>query len=285
MMRRLTGRVLLVGCVSLAILGGGAASAGELVLANGSRLEAQLPAGLLLVATEAGLVDVAPEAVVLLTPSEILLVDGRVVRGTLVGGHLRARTSLGELAVRVEELESYRSGAPAARVGAGALGAPGRVPGGRSGDPGPAPVSTGVVAPWPVDVPAGAELSRYRVSEGEGVGAGLALSQPPQPPAPAALPEGEARRSGTVLADPGVGSRAGRRLEVIAEATLYRDAFAAASRVGRVVRGQLVVVVDFIDRRLRILDTLIFDGGYWLKVRASDGTEGWLPAATVRELR
>jgi hypothetical protein len=29
----------------------------------------------------------------------------------------------------------------------------------------------------------------------------------------------------------------------------------------------------------------VFDGGYWVKVRASDGTEGWIPADNVREVR
>jgi hypothetical protein len=43
--------------------------------------------------------------------------------------------------------------------------------------------------------------------------------------------------------------------------------------------------VDSIDRRLRILNLLVFDGGYWVKVRASDGTEGWIPADNVREVR
>ena len=39
---------------------------------------------------------------------------------------------------------------------------------------------------------------------------------------------------------------------------------------------------DFIDRRLRIMNTLVFNGGYWIKVRATDGTEGWLPGTAVR---
>ena len=44
-------------------------------------------------------------------------------------------------------------------------------------------------------------------------------------------------------------------------------------------------LVDSIDRRLRILNLLVFDGGHWVKIRLSDGTEGWVPADTVREVR
>jgi SH3-like domain-containing protein len=29
----------------------------------------------------------------------------------------------------------------------------------------------------------------------------------------------------------------------------------------------------------------VFDGGHWVKVRAADGTEGWVPAVTVRAVR
>lgn len=83
----------------------------------------------------------------------------------------------------------------------------------------------------------------------------------------------------------GTGREGGRWLEVIADSALLRDAFAAAGRVGRVVRGQQVILVDYIDRRLRILNTLVLDGGYWIKVRGPDGREGWIPADTVREAR
>jgi hypothetical protein len=43
--------------------------------------------------------------------------------------------------------------------------------------------------------------------------------------------------------------------------------------------------VDSIDRRLMILNLLVFDGGHWVKIRASDGTVGWVPADAVREVR
>ena len=73
--------------------------------------------------------------------------------------------------------------------------------------------------------------------------------------------------------------------EVVGESELYRDALFSSSRVGRVVAGQQVRYVDSIDRRLRILNVLVFDGGHWVKVRLPDGTEGWVPAETVREVR
>lgn len=80
--------------------------------------------------------------------------------------------------------------------------------------------------------------------------------------------------------------RDGVQLEVIADdAPLRRDAIAAADPVGRVSRGQRVTYVDTIDRRLRMFSVLLFDGGHWVRVRAADGSEGWLPAGTVREIR
>jgi hypothetical protein len=76
-----------------------------------------------------------------------------------------------------------------------------------------------------------------------------------------------------------------RMLEIVGASALYRDALSGSSQVGRVAVGQHVRYVDSIDRRLRILNLLVFDGGYWVKVRASDGTEGWIPADNVREVR
>jgi hypothetical protein len=78
---------------------------------------------------------------------------------------------------------------------------------------------------------------------------------------------------------------ANRVYEVVGESALYRDALFSSSRVGRVAAGQQVRYVDSIDRRLRILNLLVFDGGHWVKIRLSDGTEGWVPADTVREVR
>jgi hypothetical protein len=76
-----------------------------------------------------------------------------------------------------------------------------------------------------------------------------------------------------------------RMLEIVGASALYRDALSSSSQVGHVAVGQQVRYVDSIDRRLRILNLLVFDGGYWIKVRAADGTEGWVPADHVREVR
>ena len=76
-----------------------------------------------------------------------------------------------------------------------------------------------------------------------------------------------------------------RVLEVLGSSVVYRDALTSSSHVGQVAAGQQVRYVDSIDRRLRILNLLVFDGGYWIKVRLTDGTEGWVPADTVREVR
>jgi hypothetical protein len=73
--------------------------------------------------------------------------------------------------------------------------------------------------------------------------------------------------------------------EVVGESMVYRDALYSSSRVGRVVSGQQVRYVDSIDRRLRILNVLVFDGGHWVRIRMPDGTEGWVPADSVREVR
>jgi len=76
-----------------------------------------------------------------------------------------------------------------------------------------------------------------------------------------------------------------RRFEVVATATaLSRDAVAVAASVGRLIKGELVIYLDSIDRRLRILNALVFDGGYWIKVQTATGAEGWVPASTLREL-
>jgi hypothetical protein len=76
-----------------------------------------------------------------------------------------------------------------------------------------------------------------------------------------------------------------RTFEVLGESLLYRDALFSSSQIGRVAAGQQVSYVDAIDRRLRILNLLVFDGGHWVKIRLSNGTEGWVPADTVREVR
>jgi hypothetical protein len=206
------------------------ASGGELRLTNGSRLEAELANETILFSTQGGFVELAPDQIVELTPSQAVLRDGRAFRGVLAGPGIKAETALGELAVRSVELVSYRasqvSAEPAARA-----------------EPAPPPA---------------------------GIAAAVA---PVAAPAPGLGPTPGMR--GTL-----------RRFEVlVGESELYRDAYAAAARVGSVVRGELLIYVDFIDRRVRILNALIFDGGHWIKVRAPDGQEGWLPANVLREVR
>jgi hypothetical protein len=90
------------------------AAAGELLYANGNRLAGDLGPGGLLVSTGSDLVEVPSEQVSALTREEVRLKDGRVVRGTLVGGRLRVQTALGELTVELDELSEFRAEAPPA---------------------------------------------------------------------------------------------------------------------------------------------------------------------------
>jgi hypothetical protein len=94
----------------------GPATAGELLYANGSRLAGELGPGVLMVSTGSDLVEVPAEQVGVLTREEVRLKDGRVVRGTLVGGRLRVQTALGELTVEVDELREFRAESPARAV-------------------------------------------------------------------------------------------------------------------------------------------------------------------------
>jgi hypothetical protein len=220
-------------------------TAGELLLTNGTRLTADLADVTVLVSTGTDVVEVSPETIGFVAPSEVRLKDGRVLHGTLVGGRLRTLTAMGELAVRVEDLQSFQAQEPANAL------AP--VP------PAPEPA----VASPASAIPASA-------------------SWPAPTPQPAVTPLRVSMTSGptAVLARPVPGPV----LEVVIDQSLLRDALATASAIGRVVRGQTVIKVDAIDRRLHIFNRLIFDGGHWIKVRIDDGTEGWVPATTVREV-
>jgi hypothetical protein len=249
---------------SLALLVSAPAGAGELIFANGSRIAGELSNESLMVSTGSGLVELAPDEVATLSREEIQLRDGRVIRGTLVGGQVKARTALGEIAVKVDELQSYRAGAQAGES--------------RSA-PVPATASQSAAPPSP---PAGAGPASPAVSGGLPT---VASYQE----APTATRQG----NGT-SAKPGVQSAvltrespstSSRILEIIGTSALYRDALSSSSQVGHVAAGQQVRYVDSIDRRLRILNLLVFDGGHWIKVRAADGTEGWVPADNVREVQ
>ncbi|MGH7322179.1 MAG: hypothetical protein ACRELA_21510 [Candidatus Rokuibacteriota bacterium] len=239
--------------LSLAMVFASESGAGELLLANGSRLDGELANEVLVVSTGADLVEVTPEQVAVLSAGEVRLKDGRVVRGTLVGGHLKIRTALGEIAVKPDELRVFRADSA----------------------PLTPPPQTAGAEPGALS----ATLYRRGAQVATAAGASLApgTAQPAMPPAPmvAAVP-----------AEPRRASAIGRRLEVIApESSLRRDAASGSDIVGKVARGDLVTYVDSIDRRLRILNVLVFDGGHWIKVRAVSGGEGWLPAQAVQELR
>ncbi len=253
--------------VSVALLAWAPAWAGELIFTNGNRMVGELSNEALLVSTGSGLVEIVPDDVVMLSREEIRLRDGRVIRGTLVGGQVKARTSLGEIAVKVDELQAYRT---TGERGTGASPTAASQPAPSSGTPAastsssatPGRSDTGIVGGLPT---VGAYQDPQSHRQDNGASATGAQT--------AALPPESQSMSG------------GRMYEVVGESMLYRDALFSSSRVGRVVTGQQVRYVDSIDRRLRILNLLVFDGGHWVKVRLPDGIEGWVPADTVRQVR
>jgi hypothetical protein len=261
--------------VSVALLAWTPAGAGELIFANGSRLAGELSNESLMVSTGSGLVEIAPDEVVALSREEVRLQDGRVIRGTLVGGQVKARTALGEIAVRVDELQAYRAGAQRGESGA----EPAQAVASQPATPTTAPASLAPKSPVPV--PASGGRGETAISGGL--------------PTVAAYQDAPTARQGNrapqVSVQPAVLTRdsastlSNGMFEVLGESALYRDALFSSSRIGRVAAGQLVRFVDAIDRRLRILNLLVFDGGHWVKIRLADGVEGWVPAENVREVR
>jgi hypothetical protein len=244
--------------VGLALLVCAPASAGELLFVNGSRIEGELTNETLMVSTGSGLVEIAAEDVVSMSKEEIRLGDGRVIRGTLVGGQIKAKTALGEISVKVDELQVYRTGSR----GAAATAPPAAPPPAATASPATsAPASAGTNGAVSSGLPtiASYQDGASRARQGAVQPAALTREAPPE--------------------------TTSRVLEVVGSGVLYRDALFGSSQVGQVAVGQQVRYVDSIDRRLRILNLLVFDGGYWIKVRLTDGTEGWVPAATVREVR
>ncbi|MGH7266201.1 MAG: hypothetical protein ACREMB_15345, partial [Candidatus Rokuibacteriota bacterium] len=103
-----------ISVATLAATLGGPAEAGEIVYRNGRRLPAELANQALLVSTGAGLVEIRPAQIAVLEPDEIRTRDGRTIRGTLVGGTIRVRTTYGELTVPLADVAAYRADAPAA---------------------------------------------------------------------------------------------------------------------------------------------------------------------------
>lgn len=239
-------------------------SAGELLFVNGSRLAGELSNEGLMLSTGSGLVEIASDEVVMLSRDEVRLRDGRVIRGTLVGGQIKAKTTLGEIAVKVDELQSYRAGVEAGRPGAASTAAAAQ----------PSAATSGTSSS-PAASPGASSAASGAISSGL--------------PKMSAYQDGSTARQGSV--QPAVLTRessptsTNRVLEVLGSSVVYRDALTSSSHVGEVAAGQQVRYVDSIDRRLRILNLLVFDGGYWIKVRLPSGTEGWVPADTVREVQ
>jgi hypothetical protein len=250
-----------IGIVLVLLVLAAPVAAGELVFSNGSRLEADLAGGTVLVSTGTDVVEVSPETIGLVTPGEIRLKDGGVLRGTLVGGRLRTRTAMGELAIRVEELQSFRAQGFAAA-------------------PAPAPPSPPAVVSAPVP-PDSAPAAAWPAPSAPSPTSSNGAQAGPTPLSAAPLRVSTTSGPTAILARP----VAGPTLEVVADGSLQRDALTNASAIGRVIRGQTVTQVDAIDRRLHIFNRLIFDGGHWIKVRVGDGTEGWVPATIVREVQ
>jgi hypothetical protein len=71
----------------------GTAGAGEIVFKSGQKLAGELTDQALLLSTGGAVVELAAADVALLRPDEVHLKDGRVLRGTLVGSRVRARTT------------------------------------------------------------------------------------------------------------------------------------------------------------------------------------------------
>lgn len=274
-----------------------AAAAGEIELTNGSRLQGELASDVLIVSTGSDLVEVLPEQIGQLVPGEIRLKNGRVLRGAIVGGRVKMRTALGEIAVTADELRRFRAddfvpgdpvtAAMASTTTPAAATAPAITATRPVGRP-PEPLRA---AKLPAVQPPAAPVAAESPPEAA-LAAKLPAAQPPAaapsspPTMSAAVPDGTAAvPNGAVRHEPAAERIRGALLEVLAPGPLYRDAVESTNTVGEVRSGEQVKFVDHIDRRLRIFDTVILDGGYWVKVRVGDGTEGWLPAATLRKAR
>ena len=270
------------------ILGAGwPARAGEIVFRSGQAITGRLVDEALVVASPSGVLDIPASDVAVLTPEEIRLKDGRLIRGTLVSGRVKVETGLGEIIVKTEDLGLYRADGGSAVA-----------PGSRSGIPqlasrsgvqsGPETTESGAasglpsmnayqgVPPPPVPEAAAGQHGLPSVSAYQGVASTGGSGHGPSAAGPVVEPD--STKSGALD-----GALPEKHLEVVTgESPLYRDAYSTARQVGRVTQGEQLVYLDFIDRRLRIMNTLVFNGGYWIKVRATDGTEGWLPGTAVR---
>jgi hypothetical protein len=151
--------------ISLGFLLGLATSAGEagvVTLRNGTTFQGTPVGESLLVSTGQDLLEFSPEAILSVKPEEIRLKDGRVITGTIVGGRLRFKTDLGEVAVALTDLAEYRESAGGAPPTA-KRSAPTSSPGAASPPPPPEPAQSAPPSPAP----------------------SVVLSRVPSPPAPA----------------------------------------------------------------------------------------------------
>jgi hypothetical protein len=145
----------------------GPSGGGELALRNGQRLPARLTGETLRISTGGDLVEVAPGDVRWLTREEVGLRDGRVLRGALVGERLRADTPYGELAVRIEDLVSFRADEPPPAPPESLSPAPAAQPAPGGGRAGSAPPQASAATPEPAGPGRGASPSGPR-AVGEG---------------------------------------------------------------------------------------------------------------------
>jgi len=233
--------------------------AGMVSLQNGTTFQGTPTGELILVSTGKDLLELAPETIVSLTAREIRLKDGRTITGTIVGGRLRFKTDLGEVAVALTDLKEYRESAPSPAI----------TPRGQesAAPPPSAPASPPVaVSPAPAPVP-----STTRPQQ----------SQPP----PVARPSPPSIATVPPPSPPPVTSTGERLFRVVAsEAGLYTEATVQAQRAGVVRRGEIVRYVDMIDRRIFVLGYLV-DFGNWIKVKTKSGLAGWVEADMLQEVR
>ncbi len=304
-MRRRTGILAGIALIALTL----SAEAGVVTLKNGTTFQGTPTGEVILVSTGRDLLELLPETIVSLRADEIRLADGRVITGTVVGGRLRFKTDLGEVAVALKDLGEYR------QLSSGAPPAP-RSPEPRSAAPPSAkpaspaavvtPVSPTTTSRSPESQP-GAKLTPRAGTATplppQAAGSGAALlptppaaqpvppsvaTSPPQPPAspqpsvkPFSPPVAVSPAPETSLpAPPG-----GPVFRVIASETwLYHEATVQADRVGLVKKGELVTYVDMIDRRLSLMGYLL-DFGRWIKVKTAGGLTGWVEADALEAVR
>ncbi len=307
-MRRRTGFLAGIAIVTLTL----SAEAGVIALKNGTTFQGTPTGEVILVSTGRDLLELLPETIVSLRAGEIRLADGRAITGTVVGGRLRFKTDLGEVAVALNDLVEYR------QLSSGAPPAP-RSPEPRSAAPPSAKPASPAAAVTPVSPTTTSRPPESQPGAKLAPQAGAATSAPPpqaagsiapplpapsaaqpvapfvasspQPPAsspPHPPSEKSSSPPGAVSPAPETSPSAppgGVHFRVIASETwLYREATVQADRVGVVKKGELVTYVDMIDRRLSLLGYLL-DFGRWIKVKTVGGLMGWVEADSLEALR